>query len=351
MNQDPVRIGQVEWTRLFPLLRLLKAVPIGCSLTVLLPAAVCIALNRLGELFLPDAPEASGQAAIPGHVLWQLLQRSADWMAPPLRTVFGTAADTFLSRQPFLFFPLLSASAVGLLLVWTTAVTGITGVAMTRSAAGLFCQNTRQSPAATAAYAARQAGSVLLAAGLAAVVILIPKSFLAAAAWLAGVGMPGRLLVELSWPIIVAAGLGLWVLFLVTAVAWGLAVAACGTDDCSGAEALSRSISYVLSHPLWTLLGLTAVLAMGQFMFLLSHTVLAAGEALIPESLSVRTMFRVHAMWDAVLQEVPATVQLSVQMAGFAILYVLLRQKEDGVPLREMDGAAPPEPARAASDA
>ena len=351
MNQDPVRIGQVEWTRVFPLLRLLEAVPIGCGLTVLLPAAVCVALNRLGGLFLPDVLETDTQATIAPDSPLRLLVLSVDWMAPPLRTVFGAAADTFLSRRQFLFFPALSVSAVGLLLLWNAAVTGITGVAMTRSAAGLFCQKARRSIVATAVYTGRQVRSVLLATLLAAVLLMILKGLLAAAEWLGGIGSFGRLLVEVSWPAVVAAAAGLALLFLVNAVAWVLAVAACGTDECSGAEALSRSISYVLSHPLWTLSGLAAVLGIGRFMFLLSHMVLAAGEALIPESLSVRSDFRVHSMWDAVLHDVPAAVQLSVQMAGFAILYVLLRQKEDGVPLREMDGAAAPQPAGAIRNA
>ena len=43
--------------------------------------------------------------------------------------------------------------------------------------------------------------------------------------------------------------------------------------------------------------------------------------------------------WMTAAQQIPQAVHLGVFLSGMTIVYVLLRQVEDGVHLREIDGA------------
>ncbi len=49
MNQDPVRISQIHWTKVFPFLRLFEASSLGCGLTVLLLGYVGLVVSWTGS--------------------------------------------------------------------------------------------------------------------------------------------------------------------------------------------------------------------------------------------------------------------------------------------------------------
>jgi hypothetical protein len=142
------------------------------------------------------------------------------------------------------------------------------------------------------------------------------------------------------------AGVPAWLgaLFLIAvagvcSAGWLLSLSAMGVDSCDGPESLSRGISYVLSRfrrsiccavviclMTWVLSAACSYL-LNQAGTLVAQSVDPSADAIVPDSPGfVQFRFLVVESW-----------KLSVVLSGVTLGYVLLRQKEDGVDLREMN--------------
>lgn len=135
----------------------------------------------------------------------------------------------------------------------------------------------------------------------------------------------------------------------VCGIGWLISLAAIGVDQCDGSEALSRGISYVLSRFWLTIVYLTVIVLIagaGQaiLMGLLQGVQRVAAEITGPAengvadtvsasvtSISRALTFRNHfiSVWTA-----------SLLFASQTVIYILLREAEDNVSIRETDGGA-----------
>jgi hypothetical protein len=128
---------------------------------------------------------------------------------------------------------------------------------------------------------------------------------------------------------------------VVLGIGWLLSLAAIAIDRCDGAEALSRGISYVLSR--WLRIVVYAIVLCLTLMvcdlavrWLAEHAYTLASyrqrntDPLIPDE------FRIT-FWST-LDSFCEMIRLNIFLCEIAIAYVLLRNVEDGVSLREIDG-------------
>ena len=130
---------------------------------------------------------------------------------------------------------------------------------------------------------------------------------------------------------------------IVCAIAWLLSLGAIGTDQCAGSDAMSRGISYVLSHKVYSAAVCFASILISSFAMLLTQwgitTGLALVESTIRESGSVASELKDFS--TVLLIVFPNAVQLGVLLSAMTIAYLLLRQKEDAIHLQELDGGKP----------
>ncbi|MCH2209800.1 MAG: hypothetical protein MK110_00740 [Fuerstiella sp.] len=356
MNQDPVRVNQVHWTRVFPFLRLFKAATLGCRLSAILIAGVAVQVSWNGSNVIcyamtgsvVDFPTITGPSVTPATI--SILQNVPAQLLPRLTdNVLAFASDCFLmppSRDAFLSCRLITGSQgywpAFVLMVWNALNLGFFGTALARLVSTQFCCQSRTGIFASVCYAARHWKETLLAAGLIITILLILRSLLVLAGYVSGFGFAGQTTVSVLWILIELTGVGLVLGFLVGGAAWLLSPAATGVDGCSGAESVSRCISYCLSHPLLLLIGLATITALAFTVRKLCEALLIAGSTALPPALKAQDPDDVRQIGMYVMAQIPEAVHLAVFLAGTTILYILLRQREDGISTDEIDGAVSP---------
>ena len=359
MNQDPVRVSQVYWTRVFPLLRLFQAASLGCGLPAFLLAYACLLVSWTG-CSLANCVLSDGSITAVCEFPWQTYVRlqgdtghSVDdpvLLTPPrllpasVSSLGASASHTFF-RGSFsaLFGSASERRSVPWLLwldlmIWNALVLGFFGTAIARSVATAFCTQTRLGVLRSLGYCGRHSRATLLASGLA---VLFP-GILFVMMWCAGLvartGFIGEHAVNIVWGAVFVLGVSLALVYVVGGTAWLLSVSAIGTDGCSGADALSRCISYVLSHRLWTACGFLLVSTTALSVRWLVELILAAGNFALPEQLLESNPGVVRRIWMFMVELIPDALHLSVFLSGLTVLYILLRRKEDGISLDEIDG-------------
>ncbi len=112
--------------------------------------------------------------------------------------------------------------------------------------------------------------------------------------------------------------------FTITAAA-GLGCVAIAYDECSGAEGVSRGLSYILSRPGLAILLLTSTAASSR---VLTVVVLSLLETYRHGLVSALTPWNPMVLLNS--------LELSVWINGLAIMYVRLREEVDGVPEAEV---------------
>ena len=360
MNQDPVRINQVHWTRVFPFLRLFEAASLGCGLTVLLLAFVCLLVSWGGSGLLnrvlsdgtitavcefpwPEYARAHGTGTS------DLGPREAWLTTKVLPSAVGSlsvsAARTCFEGQTTIPFAAqrLASSAPWLLsldlMVWNALVLCFFGTAIARTVATQFCCQTRTGVLGALRFAGGRLRHNLLSTGLVLLFLAVFRGLLFSANSVSQWGGVGQWVASLLWGFIVLTVIALALMLVLGGVAWLLSLAAIGTDCCSGAEGLSRSISYVLSHRLWTACGMVTVTAVALLVRWLLELFVAVGVNGLPTQLRDAPNDAWRRGWMLGIELVPHAAHLSVFLTGITILYVLLRQKEDGIDTQEIDGA------------
>ncbi len=360
MNQDPVRISQVHWTRVFPLLRLFQAASLGCGLPAFLLAYACLLVSWTGSGLANRILSEGSITAVcefPWHA-YARLQGKADrninarellattrlLPAPVSSLKTSTSYTLFDSSLSTLSGPDSDRQSVPWLLsldlmIWNALVLGFFGTAIARSVATSFCSQTRSGIFRSLRYCGRHLRATLLSTGLIVAFLAILHLMLWSAELATRFGSMGEIAVSIVWGPIFVMGAALVLVFVVGGAAWLLSLSATGTDGCSGADALSRCISYVLSHCLWSACGVMVVTAIALTVRCLAQLILIAGHLALPEQLRTADPGVVRRIWMFMVELTPDAVHLSVFLSGLTVLYVLLRQKEDGISLDEIDGA------------
>ena len=377
MNKDPVTVNRINWLQAMPSLRLFGAFGLGFRVRCVVSACIALFFIFLATpLLLPENwqshyPPSDEFYATEREEPVPSLDATGDLLAGRLNAFSDDETHeeyefSVIPEVDYLdAFPLpVSFVAAGQGQILTGRGAGwknlllesfgvllllIFGTAICRSAALQFCQGRRSGAFASLRFAVGQLPRTLLSTGLAALIVAAPLLLISLLGWLARFGLPAALL-ALMWPLLMAASVLAFATSLVVGVGWMLSLSAVATDECSGSDALSRGINYVLSHKARTLGYLVVTSALSTIAYWLATGILDAADAI----LRVRFVVFLDAsrnggtadgvavtalsVWNDVLDCLPRAVEFSVFMAGITLMYVLLRYFEDAVELRETNG-------------
>ncbi|MFY9252183.1 MAG: hypothetical protein WAO83_01920 [Fuerstiella sp.] len=359
MNTDLVAVNRVEWAKLFPGIHLWNSVRMAFRIRILILVAVLMLFSTVEpqELFDAESGNTSAQTItarrhriqratgdLPFDIASQIGHNSVEVVVPEqIATIVSSTGSLLHHGSRFQF----------LLLTWNMLLVGIFGVAIARSTATEFCRSSRTGPIAAIKYSANRLLAMLLASFLAIGLVALVVVPLA----LAGMASEAQNWVaQLSWfcwPVILVLAIVAILAASTMVIGWWLSLGAIGTDDCSGADALSRGVNYFLSHKLLALWYLFQVVLASLIAKLIGWGIVGAASSLIASRMpNVFARFRppIKAATDipevvllntqTMLQQLPNALQLAAFLSGLTLMYVLLRQKEDAVNLTEIDGAA-----------
>ena len=321
MNEDGVRVTRIDWLAAMPSLRLLEAIRLAISLRVFVPVLLMMFLawgttQLLGETFskLPEAKPARSLLNLSNCELPEYLE-----MINESLTVVATGST------------LQTISGAVKLSLWMLML-GFCGVAAMRSAGCRVCKGTGTGLIASIRFSMKSWKAIQLSALLSWILLGLLCVAFRILCWADTVTHTG---------ITAASALMYIVGCVVLGIGWLLSLAAIAIDRCDGAEALSRGISYVLSR--WLRVVVYAIVFCVILMvcdlavrWLADHAyALASSRYGNPDPL-IRDEFRI-AVWST-LDRFGELIRLSIFLCELAIAYVLLRNVEDGVSLREIDG-------------
>lgn len=233
--------------------------------------------------------------------------------------------------------------AIAALALWS-----LTGVILCRRSALIFAGNDDSTFGQSARYGFKRwavcAGAPLIPLSAAALLGLI----------LAVMGFVGRLpLLGSTWllitsPVIAAIGFAIAFLFLATAIGWSLMTAAVSTDDCDSFGSLSRAYSGLTGRP-WqvaghfTLSAVVGIILMGVVVLVSELTIWCAMSCVSAGSGNERALDTLLDPLRTMLGAITSGIGASYFWSASTIVYLLLRQEVDGVPL---DRVAPDDDAR-----
>ena len=371
MNQDPVTVRHIQWDKVFPARLLLKAAGIAFSVQVLVPVLGGVLLCNYGhdmiEEFLgdelaseeshgnvdrPRPDDTAAAAALFGQRLpaardgadetqwyrkYSVANRSPTSLPRPVTTLVRSVAEllTFRNRKPLRPF---------VQLLWHSVVLGFVGIAVGRATAESACRHSRIGVFRSLKFAATSTKQLAVSTLLAGIVVGIPWLMCFVARWVYGVPGVGQPVVSIAWPLVILASLLTIAAAATCLIGWLLSLAAIATDRCKGSDALSRGISYCLSHRLQTIAHGAFVLFLMWVAGLLARPVFAAADEVLTAALfglNEPAGFSASVIdgWTFVVGTLPEAFQLGIFFCGTTIAYLLLRHTEDGIAVDEMDGA------------
>ncbi len=318
MNDDAVRVRQINWRTAVPSLRLFEIFPLALSVQCLLPAFI-------GTVAL--AAVTQGSAAWPGP-----LQELAGSIALPLPVV--RIAD---DAKQLLIHGTRAGMAPLARLLLSLLVLGVSGIAVSRAAGIRFCRDSRTGAIRSVWHSLKSWSSMLTStAGLLGLCLAALVFYRLLTTTMLVVCGPSGLCAWLSVTLWLTT-MGILLAMGIISVGWLLSLACIGVDACDGPESLSRGISYVLSR-FW-MSGCYALILMiflwlaGQIMSsVVSHAIELAQQAAATRSPSSDDSATLIGWFRALLVE---TVKLSIFFSGVTIAYVLLRHFEDNVDFSE----------------
>ncbi len=371
MNTDPVTVKRIEWLRIFPVLHLWHAARMAFCVRTLIPMFFAFVLAWVGAYQICQSTnsvpldENTSDAALnpTTHVLqvfpWRSVQPPRRFHEVSLRPdvqIFTTGYFPAPVQACVVSLMSLLTSSDHILrdaavLTLIAALLMLFGVAVARSTATEFCTQTRTGAVASIKLAIVDLPKSLLSTVLATVLIAIPVLLLNAAAWLAVMPGLGESVAMIAWPVITLLAVFASLTAVVVTTAWFLSLAAIGTDRCTGSDALSRGVNYVLSHKLQTVGYVSTVSIISKLAWWLVYVVQINANALLEPRFrkfipiarrepraDVNGPEAALQWWQSAINIAPEVVEFGAFVSGLTLIYILLRQKEDGVQLRELDG-------------
>ena len=310
-NQDPVRVRQINWRQVLPILHLWRSVAAGLRLRTLIPAGIVV---WLVDGFRDVVAELSPIAALSVRALPVPVRGTTE-------AILGLLCRVEVQPLPII-------ATLSLLLIPVCMIS--------RSAASDVFRNERLGWLSSGKDVLRRPASLVISTMLAIVIGSTILLLLRLAAWC--FDSENGLLILASAVCLIAE------LFLL--LAWLLSLSAIGIDQCSGSDALSRGISYCSSNKSFAVVSLMVVISLSNASALVVDSLQSAGEYIAAEQTDSSTSDSQttdveSGMTTAKQRFFPRCVQLSVFLSGLGLIYVTLRQKEDAVRLDELDGGAP----------
>lgn len=335
MNQDSVTVNRIDWLKVLPFLNLLCALRLAWRVRVLVPALLIVTLAPFGwnqfSSSDPQMPSDYGEVSNFGDV-------------PVIAEMFSAATDILCPERDVPVWDSLVT-----LLCGAFALT-VFGTAISRATATEFCEHRRTGALAATNFSLRRMTASLLSTALATGIVALLMAPVAVAGWLARTGTFGEQLVMIVWPLVWIFGLLAIAAAAVCGLGWLLSLGAIGTDQCSGSDALSRGINYVLSHKLRSFGLLFLVVCLACLASVVAEGLLAAVDRMVssrmPGTFSPKNALfgdRVSSswmmVWHATINHIQDAVKLGTFLVGTTIMYILLRTTEDDVQMRALDGA------------
>ena len=222
--------------------------------------------------------------------------------------------------------------------LWAVVVWSVFGLAICRLAAIQFARDEAGSFRQATQFGVsrwRRAVSAPLIPLAAAMIVVLPVLVMA---WLGRLPFVGTTWLVLASPALLVCGFLIAVLLLAAAVGWPLMIAAIAVDDCDGFGGLSRSFSLWTGRPAYA--AWCAVVAAAFASVLHSLVSLALGWTLAI-TLSIATSVA-GSDWSAetliacctlLVQGLLASFGISLFWTSVTIIYLLLRQSIDKMPL------------------
>lgn len=292
----------------------------------------------------------------PSHSL-QRIQTEADSILWP----FERISASFLELANYQNFRIWSHAWLQVL--WGLVVAAVFGGTVSRMAARELTGHSR-----SVIRDARFACQISLTAFLAPVIALCGLSGLWVMGWVAGllgrVPVLGEILLGLCWIVILVLGLLMALVLLGLMLGWPLMCCSTAVERNDSFDALSRSLSYLLNRPWYSAFLLiimwgygTVVLFFVTFLtrlsLLLGLSAVSAGHGSevpgsgLPSLGQLQSLGRhvvtsevagdMIELWISVVALVPAAFAFSFFWTSVTIAYFLLRRREDGTPLHEID--------------
>jgi len=211
-------------------------------------------------------------------------------------------------------------------------IAGFCGVAAIRTAGCRFSTGTGPGIIASARHSLQSWKSILISTFLCGILLALFWVMFRVLCWTGGLTHSG---------ITAAASMLYLIVCLVLGIGWLLSLAAIAIDRCDGAEALSRGICYVLSR--WQRVIVYA--AVCCLMLMLTNFVMSwlTGNAYLLTSEpaanpDLLTAAETQNSLRGSIEFLRELFCLSLFLCEIAIVYVLLRNVEDGVSIQEIDG-------------
>lgn len=361
---SPVELHEIPYLRLFPWIRLFRAVRVALDAKKLILAALGLALTVTGwsaiELLFPQTGVAelgfigqplpspfSGRTSVAEAVI-QAATRVTD---PALTLLSPFTALLGLEAAPGAFWHALLAS------IWAVVVWGLIGGAICRIAVAQVAADERVGLRAALQFSLRKAGP-LVGAPLAP---FVGVGFFAVLCAILGLfyRIPGawmRQLLGLLAFLPLFAGLVMAIILLGLAVGWPLMQATIAAEAEDAFDALSRSYAYVYQKPgrylayallAWGI-GTIGMLVVGTFAHALVQIAAWSLSFGAPEPLVV-ALFRgrpiagsgTHAAWLTATYLLAYGWVYSYFWTAATIIYLLLRHDVDGTDWHDVVLAAP----------
>lgn len=299
MNQGPVISGRADLLAMFPNFRIafapfaaMKIRVIGCLLVL------CGLHGWIGSIFR-NLPNNSSTVVANGEFL----------PAPIVSSLSMTVSDAIavlnLTRGWLEHLPRL-ACQVTLLVIMCTVVSSFSARRMFRGEGCSILQCLR--------HTLKSWRSLLQAIAIGGGLLVLCRSSLWFMIAFAGLVNASAVTAPVGMLAFILLG-GLCVLSV------GLGCVAVGYDHCSGAEGVSRGLSYVLSRPGITVLMLLSTAALN---WLTRYLVLTLLQSFRHEFVKSTTPWDASILMDA--------IDMAIWISGIAIMYVRLRDEVDGVP-------------------
>lgn len=315
MNEDGIRVTKIDWMAAIPSLRLLEAISLAVSLRVMTPVALLIIVAGFfpfwgDRLHGSDRDSVSNVLEVTSLKFPVALKQSL--LVPFNRHTSLNAVDIATSGFGILFF-------------------GFCGVAAIRTAGCRFSTGTGPGIIASARHSLQSWKSILISTFLCGILLGLIWVMFRILCWTGD-----RTHVGLT----ATASMLYLIACLVLGIGWLLSLAAIAIDRCDGAEALSRGICYVLSRWQRLVVYVTVcclILMLGNFaMSWLTGNAYPLALGKQASSGPVTTDVS-HASLQKALEFFRELFCLSLVFCEIAIVYVLLRNVEDGVSIQEID--------------
>lgn len=342
-------MDRIRWESVFPAFQILRAARISLSLSMLLPALLAILISDLAVRVFPEPSPATSEEHQEGQKGGNLNAMSAVVRAVSTIAVPVPVAQLIRDIQSLLFRGILDTSSRWVRILVHLAVLSLFGLTVCCTAASLFCRQHCTNLQKSVRAASSTISALSVSAGLSLLLIFVPLSLLRITQSLAAWTGAWQWLPSVVFAVLWLSAMLIVLISVVVGFGWLLGICAIAADRCSGADALSRGINYVLSHPLMSMLyGVLLLLTIASATTLLQAVSDGAvslvigfdsAGSILPVQLA--TAQDVDPMSNAkAMRTFPELVveayRFCIFFCGLTIAYILLRQREDSVDPNEL---------------